>query len=163
MLSNQLIKEMLQDWRCWDAPPPTAQAGVIGLPKALHRDLALILQGVQRCGKLTLMSQLCSFYKLPRQSCYYCNFEDARLNDDLDFNLLNQIVILVRSEISNDEKCYFFFDEIQPVWAWEKWLHMQLERPKNNYFILMSAHLNLLDGTFATALTGRQITLTLFS
>ncbi|MFN7097354.1 MAG: AAA family ATPase [Gammaproteobacteria bacterium] len=39
---------------------------------------------------------------------------------------------------------------------------MQLERPKNNYFVLTGSNACLLSGEFATALTGRHLTLDLF-
>jgi len=45
---------------------------------------------------------------------------------------------------------------------WEKWLHTQFERPKNNFFILTGSNSSLLSGEFATALTGRHITVELF-
>jgi predicted AAA+ superfamily ATPase len=44
---------------------------------------------------------------------------------------------------------------------WEKWLHTQVERPKKNYFIVAGSKACLLDGEFATALTGRHLTVNL--
>ena len=41
-------------------------------------------------------------------------------------------------------------------------MHVQLERPKQNYFILTGSNSRLLSGEFATALTGRHITIELF-
>jgi predicted AAA+ superfamily ATPase len=80
----------------------------------------------------------------------------------LDHSLLSHIVTLFRKKISSEIPCYFFFDEIQNVSQWEKWLHIQFERPKNNYFILTGSNSCLLSGEFATALTGRHITVELF-
>jgi uncharacterized protein len=56
---------------------------------------------------------------------------------------------------------YYFFDEIQNVKGWEKWLHVQLER-RQRYFVVSGSNANLLSGKLALALTGRHLTLELF-
>ena len=162
MINNQSIKEILQDWSFWDEMPNVGLKRQIELPAKLHPDLAFIIQGVRRSGKSTLLAQLPSHYNLPLTHCYYCNFEDPRLLENLDYHLLTQIIKLARDTIPTDEPCYFFLDEIQNVKEWEKWLHMQLERPKNNYFIVTGSNSSLLSGKFATSLTGRHLTLELF-
>src|SRR5437016_4161486 len=129
MLDNDFLKNILADWSFWSQPPPSTLARQITLPERLHDDLALIIQGVRRSGKSTLSTQLPARYALPLTQCYYCNFEDPRLMDDLDHRLLERIVLLARETISKELPCYFFFDEIQHVQNWEKWLHAKLERP----------------------------------
>lgn len=162
MLSDQSLMEILGNWSFWDNPPPPGLTRQLTLPQSLATDLALIIQGVRRCGKSTLLSQLPKHYDIPLTQCYYCNFEDPRLMNDLDHPLLSRIVSLARTKMSPEIPCYFFFDEIQNVQEWEKWLHTQLERPKQNYFIVTGSNSHLLSGEFATALTGRHITLELF-
>lgn len=169
MLSNQQLTEVLGDWSFWDCglntdsvQPLSGLTRELTLPEKLHPDLALLIQGVRRCGKSTLLSQLPARYDLALRDCYYCNFEDPRLLGYLDHTLLSQIVTLARQKVPPERACYFFLDEIQNVQDWEKWLHVQLERPKNNYFILTGSNSSLLSGEFATALTGRHITLELF-
>jgi predicted AAA+ superfamily ATPase len=162
MLSDQSLMTILNEWSFWDKEPSTGLARQISLPRQLHADLALIIQGVRRGGKSTLLSQLPKHYHLPLAQCCYCNFEDPRLLDNLNHTLLSRIVSLMRDKTSAEIPCYFFFDEIQNVKEWEKWLHTQLERPKNNYFILTGSNSCLLSGEFATALTGRHITVELF-
>jgi len=162
MLSEQSLIEILGDWSFWDNAPSSGLLRQLSLPQRLHADLALIIQGVRRCGKSTLLSQLPKHYNIPLKQCYFCNFEDPRLINDLDHTVLSRILTLARKKISKEKPCYFFFDEIQNVQEWEKWLHTQLERPKENYFILTGSNSRLLSGEFATALTGRHITLELF-
>jgi len=162
MLSTLSLKNILADWSFWDAPPPTAQPREVTLPKKLHADLALVIQGVRRCGKSTLLTQLPGYYDLLLTQCYYCNFEDPRLLNDLNHTLLSHIITIARESIQKDRPCYFFFDEIQHVKEWEKWLHTQLERPKNNYFVLTGSNACLLSGEFSSALTGRHISIELF-
>jgi predicted AAA+ superfamily ATPase len=162
MLSEQALIDILNEWSFWDTPPPAGLIRQLELPQNLHADLALVIQGVRRCGKSTLLSQLPKHYNIPLTQCYFCNFEDPRLMNDLDHRLLSRIVTLARKKIPLESPCYFFFDEIQNVQEWEKWLHTQLERPKHHYFILTGSNSRLLSGEFATALTGRHITLELF-
>src|SRR3990167_3444130 len=162
MIHNKSLKSILVDWSFWSTPPSSGLRRQICLPNRLNADLALIIQGVRRCGKSTLLTQLPMRYSLPLSQCYYCNFEDPRLMNDLDYRLLDQIVSLAREEFSAGSPCYFFFDEIQNVDGWEKWLHTQFERPKNNYFVLTGSNSCLLSGEFGTALTGRHITVELF-
>src|SRR5580704_3392613 len=130
MLSDQFIMTILNEWSFWDKEPSAALIRQISLPRQLHADLALIIQGVRRGGKSTLLSQLPKHYDLALAQCYYCNFEDPRLMNDLDHTLLSHIVALARKKTPKEVPCYFFFDEIQNVQEWEKWLHTQLERPK---------------------------------
>lgn len=162
MLSDESLIEILGEWSYWETAPPAALIRQVDLPTRLHHDLTLIVQGVRRCGKSTLLSQLPQYYAIPLKQCYYCNFEDTRLMDDLNHQLLSQIVTLARKKIPQSEPCYFFFDEIQNVEHWEKWIYTQLERPKKNYFILTGSNSHLLSGEFGTALTGRHLTLELF-
>lgn len=162
MISNESLWTILNDWSFWDAPPSIGLPRKVSLPKQLYPDLAFIIQGVRRCGKSTLLTQLPQHYRLPLKQCYYCNFEDPRLLNDLDYAVLSQIIAFARIHILAGDPCYFFFDEIQNVQGWEKWLHTQLERPKNNYFIVTGSNSCLLSGEFGTALTGRHITINLF-
>ena len=53
-------------------------------------------------------------------------------------------------------------DRLWSVLHWEKWLHTQLERPKNHHFILTGSNSALLSGEFGTTLTGRHITVELY-
>ena len=162
MLANQLLIEILGDWSFWDKCESSSLARQISLPKKLCDDLVLIVQGVRRCGKSTLLMQFPKIYNLALNDCYYCNFEDPRLLGALDHTLLEQVVSIARQKTPQGRPCYFFLDEIQNVKEWEKWLRVQLERPKNNYFVLTGSNSCLLSGEFATALTGRHITIELF-
>lgn len=163
MLTDLSLLDILNDWSFWDKNPPSGLTREqLSLPKTLHSDLALIIQGVRRSGKSVLLSQLPGHYNLPLTQCYYCNFEDPRLMNDLDHTLLEHIKKLAREKIPSSLPCYFFFDEIQNVQNWEKWIHTQLERPKLNYFILTGSNSHLLSGEFGSTLTGRHLTLELY-
>lgn len=162
MLSDEALLTILKEWSFWETKAPVSFKRALPLPTSLVADLVLVIQGVRRCGKSTLLAQLPAYYHLPPSACYYCNFEDPRLLEDLNHTLLSRIVELARKTIPPEKPCYFFFDEIQNVEAWEKWTHVQLERPKNNYFVFTGSNSHLLSGEFSSSLTGRHITLELF-
>lgn len=162
MLSEQGLIEILSEWSYWNNVPVKGVFRELQLPEKLLSDLVLVIQGVRRSGKSTLLSQLPAFYQLPLGQCFFCNFEDPRLLDELDHRLLSRIVKIARTKYTDAIPCYFFFDEIQNVTNWEKWMHTQLERPQGNFFIVTGSNSQLLSGEFATALTGRHITLELF-
>jgi uncharacterized protein len=159
-MSTQSIAEILAAVVA-DSPTETGmQRDIVtsDLLPPLEKDLALVIQGVRRCGKSTLLRQIAARDDVASRAIFI-NFEDPRLSDRLDFRLLDDIVHF--HESSSKKNVYYFFDEIQNVKGWEKWLHIQLER-KSRYFVITGSNANLLGGDLATALTGRHITLELF-
>lgn len=149
-------------WSFWDAEPPQRVAREIELPKQLSDSLALVVQGVRRCGKSTLLGQLLGHYRLNPKYCAFLNFEDPRLGQRPDHTLLEQWVKAFRGKHPRLKKAYFFLDEIQSVSGWEKWLRTQLERPCGNHFIVTGSNAHLLSGELSSVLTGRHHTLELF-
>jgi uncharacterized protein len=158
------ITEILKYWSYWDRAIPVSVPRKIVLPERLYDQLALVIQGVRRCGKSTLLSQMIQHYGLNKQHCIFINFEDARLIAHLDSTLLDSVVEYGRKIHTKEQKIplFFFFDEIQNVSGWERWLNTQLERPSGNHFIITSSNSSLLSGELATSLTGRYTVLELF-
>ena len=76
---------------------------------------AVILSGIRRCGKSTLLRQLMEKIK----GYYYFNFEDSRATDFeiSDFEKLDEIF---HEEYKDQD--YYFFDEIQNVLGWERFV-----------------------------------------
>ncbi|MDD4251040.1 MAG: ATP-binding protein [Candidatus ainarchaeum sp.] len=114
---------------------------------------ALVLSGVRRCGKTSLMFALMQYLDGQKEvhSKVYINFEDERLAfiEPKDLDLLIEYYL----EFENPKgKVYFFFDEIQNVPLWEKWVSRLYEKYK---FILSGSNAKLLSSDLASALTGR--------
>lgn len=65
MLTEQALLEILVEWSFWKNPPVTGLIRQLAVPQQLTNDLALIIQGVRRCGKSTLLSQLPQHYNIP--------------------------------------------------------------------------------------------------
>ncbi|MFH1376886.1 MAG: ATP-binding protein [Candidatus Woesearchaeota archaeon] len=123
--------------------------------KKIKLDLpfALVISGIRRCGKSTLLKQLTNKVK----GFYYFNFEDPRaINFDLkDFEKLNEIFI---EEFGDQD--YYFFDEIQNVQKWELFIRAMLD--KNKHFLITGSNASLLSKELGTRLTGRHLRQELF-
>ncbi len=106
----------------------------------------IILTGVRRCGKSTLLRQLMA--KTTQWS--YINFEDERLLDfrAQDFEILNEVLI----ETYGTTKIYFF-DEIQNIDKFETFVRRLQD--ENKKIIITGSNAVLLSKEFGTRLTGR--------
>ncbi len=114
---------------------------------------ALIISGIRRCGKSTLLRQLLK--KLP--DFYYLNFEDTRLTsfEHTDFEKLDEVF---KEEYGKSE--FYLFDEIQNVDKWELFVRSRLDKQKK--FVITGSNASLLSKELGTKLTGRHINKELF-
>src|SRR3989344_8916863 len=112
----------------------------------LNDNRVIILTGVRRCGKSTLLKQLMSRTK----QWSYINFEDERLLDfrAQDFEILNEVFI----EVYGPTKIYFF-DEIQNIDKFETFVRRLQDEGKK--IIITGSNAVLLSKEFGTRLTGR--------
>lgn len=149
------------DWSHWEAPPPASIPRRLDLPQELRPDVALVVQGVRRCGKSTLLGQLIGRYDLDRERCLFVNFEDPRLAGSLDHALLDALVDAFESARGPGPTTYLL-DEIQHVEGWQRWLRVQLDRPGTRHFVVTGSNAHLLSGELASSLTGRHLTVELF-
>lgn len=113
---------------------------------------ATIITGIRRCGKSTLLLQL---LRRDYQDAVYLNFDDIRLSgfETGDFTRLHR-------EIEKREIKVLFFDEIQIVESWEKYIN-QLLREGYKVFITGS-NASMLSVELGTHLTGRHLSMELF-
>lgn len=116
------------------------------------KSFATIITGIRRCGKSTLLLQL---LRRDYQDAVYINFDDIRLSgfDTEDFTRLHK-------EVERREIKTLFFDEIQMVNDWEKYVN-QLLREGYNVFITGS-NASMLSVELGTHLTGRHLSMELF-
>lgn len=124
------------------------------LKKYMVMDEVLVISGVRRSGKTTLMFQLMK--GLPENTYpLYINFEDERLiNFEVtDFDLLYEVYL---ESFPESDKHYLFLDEIQEVDGWERWVNRR-HAEKRIKFIVSGSNASLLSGELSTFLTGRQI------
>lgn len=113
---------------------------------------ALIISGIRRCGKSTLLHQL---IKEKYQQAFYLNFEDPRLYG-LEMNDFKRL-----DEVITDQNCkVLFFDEIQVAEGWERYVRQKLD--EGFQLVITGSNASLLSNELGTKLTGRHITKELF-
>src|SRR5262249_26807553 len=56
----------------------------------------------------------------------------------------------------------FFFDEIQQVAGWHRWLRAELDRGARRTFVITGSNAHLLSGELSSSLTGRHLTVDLY-
>lgn len=114
---------------------------------------AIILSGIRRCGKSTLLRQVMAKTK----NFYYFNFEDPRATnfETNDFQKLNEVFL----EEYGGSDCYFF-DEIQNAEKWELFIRRILDSGK--HALITGSNASLLSQELGTRLTGRHLKYELF-
>jgi predicted AAA+ superfamily ATPase len=127
---------------------------------------AVIVTGVRRSGKSFLLrliwKKLKEEKKIKSDNFLYVNFEDEKLIDfwTEDFEVLLESYFEL-FELGRKRKIYLFFDEIQNVSGWEKFVNRLLEAGTYKIFITGS-NASLLSREIGTALTGRSVGISLF-
>lgn len=122
------------------------------LPKLnLNENFVLIITGVRRCGKSTLMHQIA---QLKTETKAWFNLEDSRIfGFELhDFNKFR--------EVASEETEIYFFDEIQNVENWEIFIRELHDDGK--IICLTGSNASLLSKELGTKLTGRNVQVELF-
>lgn len=122
----------------------------------------VILTGVRRSGKSTLMRQLMG--KLIEtgtnpKNILYLYFEDLLVQKYLSegADLLEQFYSYYLEKYNPQGKVYLFLDELQGVADFNRWLHTQYEFNRNIKFVVSGSRRSLIDSNAATLLTGRNV------
>ena len=160
-MDDDLI-EIARTWSAWDEPVPAFVRRSVDLPSALESALCLVVQGVRRSGKSTLLRQLIGHYGLDPARCVFLNLEDPRLSLSQSYVTLERLVQQFRARHGDREPLYFFLDEVQAVEGWQRWLRAQLDRPRGDVFIITGSNATMLSGELSTVLTGRHLMIELF-
>lgn len=134
----------------------------IELPTDSNKIISLV--GVRRCGKTYLLyDTILKLRKsgIPTENILFINFEDERLQ--LKTNELDLIIQSWRElhQGKNISEHYFFFDEIQNIEGWEKFIRRIYDNETKNIFITGS-NSSFLAKEIATSLRGRTLTYEVF-
>ncbi len=152
-LLKEIVLEQEKDRQDIDVGIPRAALSVVRRHASLPH--AVVISGVRRSGKSTLLNQVIS--DLYKKDVYYLNFEDERLVDfNLeDFNHLYEVFLELYGE-----KKVFFFDEVQNVPRWEVFVRRM--QGKGCKFYITGSNASLLSKELGTKLTGRNVNVELF-
>ena len=112
-----------------------------------------VVSGIRRSGKSTLLKQIAKNFP----NYYYFNFEDERLLDFTakDLNILYEVFL----ELYGEHKV-FFFDEIQNVFGWEKFVRRLFE--DGIKIFITGSNAKLLSSELATTLSGRHLKMEIY-
>lgn len=116
----------------------------------LSRKEILVLKGIRRCGKSTIMRQVLSKV----ENSVYVNLDDYRFFEHKSVELLEKILQMYLG----DKKLYLFLDEIQTIPKFESWLRTHYDKETNVKFIVSGSNSTLMSKDLATLMTGRTIT-----
>lgn len=119
----------------------------------IDESFALVITGVRRCGKSTLLNHLL----LKQKKGYYLNLEDPRL-DNFELADFNKVEVLMK-ELYGKNGIYFF-DEIQNISKWEKFIRYLID--KKERIVITGSNASLLSKELGTKLTGRHLQIELF-
>lgn len=113
----------------------------------------VVITGIRRCGKSTLLRQLSARY----DDFLYINFDDDRL---MDFTVADFPSLMLVFEKTVPGVKTLFVDEIQNVSGWERFIRRIHDEGYKVF--LTGSNANLLSQELGTRLTGRYTAITLF-
>jgi predicted AAA+ superfamily ATPase len=113
---------------------------------------ALVVSGIRRCGKSTLLRQFVHKLKRPY---FYLNFDDIRL-----VSFVSADFVLLDTAIAESGARLIFFDEIQSAERWELYVRQKLD--EGFQLALTGSNASLLSRELGTRLTGRHLSKELF-
>lgn len=130
----------------------------------VNQNIIISLIGARRSGKTYILYQ--TIKKLVENGIsnkyiLFINFEDERLNlnsENLDYIIQSYQELFPEIKIKD---AYLFFDEIQNISGWEKFIRRIFDTKTRNIF-LTGSNSKLLSSEIATELRGRTITYTVF-
>jgi predicted AAA+ superfamily ATPase len=122
--------------------------------KSRKPDLITIVAGLRRVGKSTLMNEI---RKDHLHESYFVNFDDERFFDFTieDFQTMQELLI----ELYGERNVYFF-DEIQNIRGWERFVRRLHDNGKKVY--VTGSNASMLSREMGTHLTGRHLSYSLY-
>jgi len=151
-LLNYVLFEQQKNWGLeTNFVPREITSKVVSL---LHLKLPVIITGVRRAGKSTLLKLVKKELALQEHNYFYVNFSDERL---INFSTEDfQSILDFMQQEKYAENCHLFLDEIQEVTHWEKWV----DRIKEKHpLVITGSNSKLLSKEISTILTGRSMSI----
>ena len=130
----------------------------------LDKKEAVLLKGVRRSGKSTLMAQMIgALFENGRKPAQVLriNLEEPLFAAEYSIDLLERIYRLYREKIHPSGKSYLFLDEIQNIPEWERWVRGRCET-EDIKIVITGSSSRLLSREVGAKLTGRHVSFELF-
>ncbi|MDD2716452.1 MAG: ATP-binding protein [Candidatus Wallbacteria bacterium] len=156
-MSKELLKEIIRDFH--QSVFPDVETRNLTVPTDSGKIVTII--GPRRAGKSYFLYYLMKKLRIPRENLVYISFEDERL--DLKTEELDLILQAYRELYPENDLCkvFFFFDEIQNIDHWDKFIRRVYDSISRHIFITGSNSKSL-SREISTALRGRTICYELF-
>ena len=128
----------------------------IDLEKYISSGQIVILSGIRRCGKSSLLFLIKQKMKLDEAEYCYFNFDDERITADVS---ILEDIYNIHLEVYGKEPV-LFLDEIQNIDEWEKFVNRMYEQ--GTKIFVTGSNANLLSSEISGSLTGRNKVIELF-
>ena len=152
MMEQNIINEVFLDQVGAVTNRETGIKRDIDTSKALSTKQIVIISGIRRTGKSTLMRQLMKSY----DDFCFLNFDDERL---INFEVEDfQTLMLIFKKYNNSK--VVFFDEIQNIYGWERFIRRIFD--EGYKIFITGSNAKLLSSELGTHLSGRYIKIELF-
>ena len=154
MERKEIIKELIRDFHVGRLPETKERA--LSLPLNVEKVITVV--GTRRSGKTYLLLQTIGklLKEKSKEEIVYINLEDERLElkiENADLLLQAYRELYPSKDLS---RVYFFFDEIQNLDGWERFIRRIYDRVTKRIY-LTGSNSKLLSSEIATALRGRTI------
>lgn len=155
MIRKDLLKTVIVDFHKNNLPKYIKRE----LSVDLHSNKIISIVGPRRSGKTYFLYQIIDEFigkNISKNRIVYINFEDERLDlrqDELDLIIQSYRELYPDIDIND---VFFFFDEIQNISGWEKFVRRIYDSLSKNIFITGSNSKMLAD-EIATSLRGRTV------
>lgn len=159
------FKQILIEFEAFDIPVGIPRAFTIpSLPPTVRKAMTFI--GMRRSGKTWVMYQHMRHLLsegVPRDQMLYVNFEDERLRgiDAKDLQSILDAYFELNPQHEKSDRIFLYFDEIQVVPGWEKFIRRLLDAMQFQIYLTGSSA-KLLSKEIATELRGRSLTREIF-
>ena len=155
--SKDQIRAMLleQMQAFWQRDIGIERTQLAGIERAAPLPHAVIISGLRRVGKSTLLAQLA--HRLGQDKFYYLNFEDDRF---LGFQADDATDLVQSLAELFGERHIFILDEIQNIPGWEHFVRRFMDMGAK--FYITGSNASLLSRELGSRLTGRYVPVDLF-
>lgn len=147
--------------RHWDKKYPSLyKRGVFSkLVQNLETKHIQVLQGIRRSGKSSLFKLMINYLskKTDSKEILYINLDDPFFTKYTNDPTIFYEIIQTAKKLTQKEIKYIFLDEVQAINNWEKYVKSVYDSEEFEKIFITGSNSKLLNGEFATLLTGRYL------
>ncbi len=165
MVYEEILIKQNRHWRGEHFPVGVERDIKSSVESFLKTKYILAITGVRRSGKSYLLYQLIEtlLHQTPPENILYVNFDDpAFMQIRSDPRGLDGFYSDYLKLKNPEGRTYLFFDEVQSIPGWEKWVKSTYDLVDSIKFIVTGSNSTLLSSELATLLTGRNLQFEVF-